>query len=236
MSDPMTGGSRFRLCTVDDHLELRRGSAEGGASAGGGGSSSDGIWITLPELNRRAAQGGELLRACGAADDVRVLDAMAGWGVDGLVLARRRCRVTMVERQPLLAALQRDLVRRAAAGDRVTCVLGDGFEVLTSPSRWNVVYLDPMFPERGKGALPGKRMQWLAELAHEDARPLAQWIEAAREAAVDRVVLKRRRRDAVVNPPDWQILGRTVRYDVYRGRSQAELNPPAAPHSGSPDQ
>jgi len=31
------------------------------------------------------------------------------------------------------------------------------------------------------------------------------------------VVLKRRRKDPPVRPPDWRILGTAVRYDVYRG-------------------
>ena len=37
-----------------------------------------------------------------------------------------------------------------------------------------------------------------------------------------RVVVKRRRHDAPIGKPDWQILGRSVRFDVYRGTASAE--------------
>lgn len=194
----------FYLWAQDDRLELRH------------GADPRGVWIPPSELARRAAQGRELLRACGAADRPAVLDAMAGWGVDGLVLAGSGCSVAMVERHPAIAALQQDLVRRSGLTG-VLCRWGDGYRALMESTGCDVVYLDPMFPSRRKGALPGKRMQWLAELSEPDPHPLAQWLEAATARARGRVVLKRRRRDPVVRPPDWQIVGTTVRYDVYRG-------------------
>lgn len=209
----------FYLWAEDDHVELCH-----------GGAAGSGVWVPLSELERRAAQGGDLARACGvsARHRPRVLDALAGWGVDGLVLARRGCAVTLVERQPVLWLLQQDLIRRSGSTNAVGCC-GDGFDVLAGPDRWDVVYLDPMFPGRGKTALPGKRMQWLAQLATPDSRPLERWLRQAMAVARERVVLKRRRRDPQVLTPDWQILGRTVRYDVYRG-----VSPPDGPRSGNP--
>lgn len=197
--------SGFYLWAGGGHVELRHGGRDGGA------------WVTLAELDRRTARGSDLLRACGvsAAHRPDVLDVMGGWGVDALVLAARGCAVTVVERLPALWLLQEDLIRRRGArGVRALC--GDGFDYLRQAPAPAVVYLDPMFPERAKTALPGKRMQWLAELAQEDPRPLAQWLELARGRVRERVVVKRRRRDPVVCSPDWQITGRTVRYDVYR--------------------
>jgi 16S rRNA (guanine1516-N2)-methyltransferase len=203
---PPTDIDGFYLWAADDHLELRR------------GGSNDGVWVPLPELLRRAAQGSELRRACGPArTSARVLDAMAGWGVDGLVLAGGGCAVTMVERHPALVALQQDLVRRSGLSG-VECRSGDGFAALAEAPGFDVVYLDPMFPARHKGALPGKRLQWLAALTEPDPRPLSHWLDAAVARVRGRVVLKRRRKDPAVMRPDWQILGRTVRYDVYRGK------------------
>lgn len=194
----------FHLWLADDHLELRR------------PGDSTGAWIDRRELQRRAKQAGELVRACGRGGGRVVLDALSGWGVDGLVLARRGHRVVMVERHPAVHALQRDLASRSGISG-ATCVLGDGFELLRERGRFDVVYLDPMFPPRRKSALPGKRMQWLAELTAPDERPLSRWVEEAMACARERVVLKRRRRDTAVRPPHWSIVGRTVRYDVYRG-------------------
>ncbi|MFU8816995.1 MAG: class I SAM-dependent methyltransferase [Pseudomonadales bacterium] len=199
------------LWAVDDHLELHAG-ADDRAWQGG-------VWIAAAEVERRATQGGDLVRACGVAHDFRprVLDAMAGWGIDGLVLASRGCQVTMVERHPLVSALQQDLARRTGLAD-VCCRCGDGFRALEDDPGYDVVYLDPMFPQRGKGALPGKRLQVLAALAEADERPLALWLQTAVAVTRRRVVLKRRGKDPLVAPPDWQIRGRTVRFDVYRGR------------------
>lgn len=185
------------------------------------GRRLESLRLTATDVQRRARQGDELLRACGLTggptgrEAPTVLDAMAGWGIDALVLAARGCAVTLVERHPVVSAMQEDLVVRCGATD-ARCLWGDGYEVMAAMPGCDVVYLDPMFPERRKGALPGKRMQWLTHLAAADTRPLDQWLEAARALARSRVVLKRRRTDPPVAPPDWQIVGRSVRYDVFR--------------------
>jgi 16S rRNA (guanine1516-N2)-methyltransferase len=208
------------LWATADHLELRVGSVR-----------DKGAWVDAPEVRRRIRQTPELVRACGIRPGMRVLDAMAGWGLDGLVLAAAGARVTMVEREPLVQALQEDLVRRLEIGG-VESLRGDGFLLLEERPDFDVVYLDPMFPERGKQALPGKRMQYLAALIGADGategrageRPLEVWIARAIEVARHRVVVKRRLRDHAGLAPDWQIRGRSIRYDVYRGRG---VNAPA---------
>jgi len=196
------------LWATDDHLELRF-----------GGERGPGAWVTEAEVRRRVRQAPELLRACGVRPGDRVLDAMAGWGLDGLVLAGAGAQVAMVEREPLLQVLQEDLIRRLEPCD-VESALGDGFLRLQDSCGYDVIYLDPMFPERGKRALPGKRLQYLARLvgAAEQERPLAEWIEQATDYARQRVVVKRRLHDPALAAPDWQIRGRSIRYDVYRGR------------------
>ena len=73
-----------------------------------------------------------------------------------------------------------------------------------------------MFPEHRKKALPGKAMQYLRDLLPAQEQHVGLLLESARRVAADRVVLKRRRRDATVGKPDWQVMGSTVRYDVYR--------------------
>jgi len=203
---PPAGEPGFCLWAAEDHLELRRGDSRRGA------------WVGVDELERRTVQGTDLLKACGVGADrrPRVLDLMAGWGVDALALAARGCAVTAVERLPALAALLQDLAWRSGIGG-VTVRCADAMDVLGAAPPVDVVYLDPMFPERHKAALPGKRLQWLAELAAPDPRPLEHWLAAAARVARRRVVLKRRRKDPLVTAPDWQVTGRTVRYDVYRG-------------------
>jgi len=202
----------FALWAVDDHLELRR------------AGDRRGVWMRPAELDRRAVGSTGLARACGLRPGLterggmRVLDAMAGWGLDGLVLASLGCSVVMVEQHPLLHALLEDFARRVDL-PRVAVQSGDGYEFFSGAAGYGVVYLDPMFPVRRKRALPGKPMQFLADLGVASTRSVENWLDAALPCATGRVVIKRRLHDPVIGAPDWQIRGRVVRYDVYRGNS-----------------
>ena len=185
------------------------------------GEDARGVSPQPAEFERRASLRGELARACGvtAQHKPRILDAMAGLGLDGMTLNALGCPVLMIERHPALWAVLASFVDLLDRGD-CEVVHADSWEWLHSrpPATLavDVVYLDPMFPERRKGALPGKSMQFIAELTDADPHPLEAWIRLGKRHARERVVLKRRLRDPLVSDPDWQIKGRSVRYDVYR--------------------
>ena len=176
--------------------------------------------VSVSDVERRArgAKGG-LARACGIRAGLTVLDAMAGYGLDGLVLASLGCDVVLVERSPVVFTLLEDLVARwqslhPSASIAIEC--GDGTSCFVD-GVFDVIYLDPMFPARSKSALPGKRLQYLHELVGDEVHDVeATLLERARRAAKERVVLKRRRTDPTIGTPDWRIVTRTVRFDVYR--------------------
>ena len=179
---------------------------------------------------RRRLQGTFLLgRACGVRSGatLEILDATAGLGTDGLALALAGQRVTLVERERPLWAMIHDLRRRlqppGGLHPATSIVLGDCAAVIGDGAGpvADVVYFDPMFPVRGKTALPGKRMQYLAELLAGSAEIAADLVEHARSRVRSRVVVKRRRRDPSFGKPDWAITGRSVRYDVYSSRRMA---------------
>ena len=183
-----------------------------------------GVCLQPAEVTRRATLRGELARACGASAShrPRVLDAMAGIGLDGMTLCALGCAVVLMERDLMLCALLDSYLGMFVAKDFDARIEhADTWDWLagTTPSDrdFEVIYLDPMFGSRRKGALPGKAMQFLAELTTPDSHPLKDWVELARRPPVARVVLKRRLQDPMVGTPDWQIKGRSVRYDVYRG-------------------
>ncbi|HEY5646569.1 MAG TPA: class I SAM-dependent methyltransferase [Pseudomonadales bacterium] len=215
-------GAEFHLAYDAHRLELVR------------HGDRKGIAVERPEIERRL-QGQFLLgRACGIrrGHPLRVLDATAGMGVDGLALALSGQSVRLVEREPALWALLADLLRRfgPVSGD-VDLTLGDARTFLArSAEIYDVVYFDPMFPARSKTALPGKRMQYLSALLGETPPIDTGTIELARHRARSRVVLKRRAKDPVLGRPDWTIRGRAVRYDVYRGAAADPGTP------GGPDQ
>lgn len=150
-----------------------------------------------------------------------VLDATAGLGTDSALLAWMGCRVHAVERNAVLAALWRDALSRleGEAPDvaaRVTFEHADAREVL-SRVRPDVVYLDPMFPPRGKTALVKKGMQVLHALhggaSDDEAEAL---LAIAKATASKRVVVKRPRGKAPLAPGVTHAReGSTTRLDVY---------------------
>ena len=179
------------------------------------------IALDTSAVVKRASAVTELHRACLGArgGSVRVLDLFAGWGMDAFALAAAGARVTCVEMQPAMVALLRDATRRIQAdiAERLTILHGDGLSYLSAQNaqEMDVIYLDPMFPARRKGALPNKRLQWLAELTRGDSVALAPLLELASTRARKQVVLKRRRNDPVIGSPVRQLSGSSVRYDIY---------------------
>lgn len=206
--------TRFALHFTRDQLLLCRADKHGRFDR-------DQVALEAADLTRRSGKPTELQRAClGSAGGkgLRVLDAFAGWGLDGLSLAAAGARVTCVELQPALAALLCDACRRVPVkSGSISVVCNSAQAVLQemAPATVDVVYLDPMFPVRKKGALPNKRLQRLAELCMDMEVDVTALLQLARNKAGSRVVLKRRRKDPVLGSPQRQVLGTAVRYDVY---------------------
>lgn len=187
------------------------------------------LWVDFlapeHEQRRRAGKGLLLARACGVKKGIpapRVMDATAGLGRDAWALAALGCGVTMIERESVAHALLEDGLKRALAqaappARNLHLVRGDALQFLHDVSHVDVVYLDPMFPDIGATALPGKEMQYfkaLIDRAPDEPRLLA----AALACKARRVVVKRAR----LAPPmangrgvDVVFTGKSVRFDVY---------------------
>lgn len=185
---------------------------------------------------RRAKGGGRsemIAKAVGLRGQKKptVLDATAGLGVDAFVLSSLGCRVTLLERVPAVRALLEDGLRRAlahAAGndpglqtilDRMQLVGSDAWDYLQQlpeADRPDVVYLDPMFPERKKSAAVKKEMQVFHHLIGPDA-DADQVCHAALAIARGRVVVKRPRTAPALAActPSHSIEGKRNRYDIY---------------------
>lgn len=210
--------------TLAAGLELRR-DADGLALAGGGMVLRADFSALLPRL-RPDRLGRELLVRAARVRGVEAptaVDATAGLGEDSLLLAAAGFTVTMFEKDPVIAALLRDALERAAANPelapvaaRMTLVEGDSVAGLRdlgfSP---DVVFLDPMFPERTKSAAVKKKFQ----LLHHLERPCdneAELLGAALTAHPRKVVIKRPPKGPLLAgaKPSYQVAGKAVRYDV----------------------
>jgi 16S rRNA (guanine1516-N2)-methyltransferase len=167
-----------------------------------------------------------LLKATGVskAQHPTVIDATAGLGRDSFLLATLGAKVTLLERSAEVHdLLQRGLeTARATAPElaeivaRMTLVHGDARKILPG-LRADVVMVDPMHPPRRKTALVKKEMRLLRQLVGTDPDVL-ELMQAALASSCKRVVLKwplRADPIAGLRQPSYQIMGKTVRYDVF---------------------
>lgn len=167
-----------------------------------------------------------------------VLDATAGLGGDAFVLATLGCRVQMCERSPVAHALLDDGITRASHCDeqslreiieRMQLLAIDSKQYMQNllaatvvTEKPDVIFLDPMFPEKRKSAAPKKFMAAFQVLvgADEDADAL---LPLALQVAQRRVVVKRARHAPVLAgiKPSLVLEGESTRFDIYPLRSMA---------------
>lgn len=163
------------------------------------------------------ARNTHLAKACMARPGRKVLDAFGGWGIDGLTLSALGCEVTILEVNPVICAMARYLAQELGCAAKILCVDVERFLQDTNEV-FDVVYFDPMFPVHPKSAKPARRMQILEVLARKDP-DIEQIFEFAKSRTRDRIVVKRRRTENARGlVPDWNVCGRTVRFDVYQIR------------------
>jgi len=154
-----------------------------------------------------------------------VLDATAGLGRDGFVLASLGCKVILHERHPVVAALLYDGLQRAYNDSEIglwmqqnmSLIFGSSHTLLAQcDSMPDVVYLDPMFPHREKSALVKKEMRVFQELVGGDT-DADDLFEFAYPLANKRVVVKRPDYAPFLNDktPSMQIKTKKNRFDVY---------------------
>lgn len=155
-----------------------------------------------------------------------VLDATAGLGRDGFLLAALGCKVILCERSPIVHALLRDGLRRAATDPRLDAIVrrltlhgGDSRDLLPRlppGERPQVIYLDPMFPHRTKSALVKKEMRLVRAVVGEDPDSSAL-LQTALTYAASRVVCKRpSQAPTLTGPrPDFAITTPKHRFDIY---------------------
>ncbi len=160
-------------------------------------------------------------RKNGAA--IKILDATCGVGDDSLLMLAFGAEVIAFERSPILGELIKDALLRAQNGPDLNLqkILKERFifnqaDSCSFDGKIDVIYLDPMYPENKKSALPKKEMQILRSLlgANEsEGLALFHW---ALGSANKRVVVKRSlSADPIFPHPNIIFEGKSTRYDVY---------------------
>ena len=157
------------------------------------------------------------------AEAPTAVDCTAGLGEDALLLAAAGFSVTLIERDPAIAALLADAIERAGADPRLAqvtgrmrLVVGDAVDVLPQLGFTpDVVFLDPMFPAKRKDAATNKKLQifQLLEKPCDDEEAL---LSAALSAHPRKVVVKRPLKGPALAgaKPSSSLSGKVVRYDI----------------------
>ena len=179
----------------------------------------------IPRI-KRGVIGTELLVRAARLKDMSggptLIDAAAGLGSDGLLLAAAGFNVTLCEYNPVIAALLEDSLKRAAsvpelsdAVSRMNVRTGDSIPFMRDiAEKPDVIYLDPMFPESGKNALIKKKFQLLRKLELPCSNE-EELLEAAVSAGPHKIVIKRPIKGPYLagRKPSYSIEGKAVRYD-----------------------
>ena len=158
-----------------------------------------------------------------------ILDTTAGLAGDAFVLATLGCPVTLIERSAIIYSLLANALERASLNENFQTILNQGFHLINCDANNyiieqlaaaadppDVIYIDPMYPDRKKSALVKKDMQILQRLHGNDDNS-SELLDNALRFARKRVVVKRPIQAETINDktPNTCIKSKKTRYDIY---------------------
>ena len=180
----------------------------------------------LHRLKYGKGRGQNLAKAVGMKSNKNrtIVDATAGLGYDAFILASLGANVTLIERSKIMHDLLQDGISEAErfGGEigkiisRMNLIFGDSKFILPDLLP-EVILIDTMYKDRKKTALVKNDMRLVRDIVGSDSDYI-QLIDVALNQASNRVVIKQPRyADQIDNikPYSHQILGKTIRYDVY---------------------
>ncbi len=143
-----------------------------------------------------------------------VLDLTAGLGRDAYLLHCAGCQVQLIERSPIIAALLKENLRNVNC--ELPLMVVDAKDYLLLDPIFDVIYFDPIFPEKTKTALAKKESRFLREIVGDDLDAEEVFLLALTKAK-KRVVVKRPKLAPPIanKKPDIVFAGKSVRFDVY---------------------
>lgn len=170
----------------------------------------------------------QLVKAMGrvkAADyhKTLIIDGTGGLGRDSFILAGAGFRVITFERNPIIAALLNDGLKRALeesaisqTAKRICLITKDALSSMAEISRPDIIYLDPMFSKTNARALVKKELQMIQQVVGKDS-DIKELLVMAMNTARKRVVVKRAKNSPALtaHPPSYSTFTKTIRFDIY---------------------
>ncbi len=179
----------------------------------------------LRRINKNNLNGELIVKAAkikGLNRPLNIFDATAGLGEDSFLLAAAGHCVTLYEQDSIIFSLLFDALKRAYEDERtkdivkrMTVFNGDSIERMKNfREPPDIIYLDPMFPERQKTALVKKKFQ----LIHNIEKPCdneEELLNTAINANPRKIIIKRPVKGEYLAgiKPGYSLTGKAVRYD-----------------------
>ena len=180
----------------------------------------------LHRLKYGKGRGQNLAKAVGMKfnKNRNIIDATAGLGYDSFILASLGAKVTLIERsQKMHTLLQNGIDEGISFGgeiekivNRMELLFGDSKDILPKLTP-EVIMIDTMYKDRKKTALVKSNMRLVREIVGPDSDYI-ELLKVALNCAKNRVVLKQPRYAEPIKEItkcSHQILGKTIRYDVF---------------------
>lgn len=180
----------------------------------------------LHRLKYGRGRGQNLAKAVGMKfnKNRNIIDATAGLGYDSFILASIGAKVTLIERsQKMYELLQNGIDEGMSFGgeiekiiNRMELVFGDSKDILPKLTP-EVIMIDTMYKDRKKTALVKNNMRLVRNIVGPDSDYI-DLLKVALNCATNRVVLKQPRYAEPIKEIrkcSHQILGKTIRYDVF---------------------
>jgi len=162
---------------------------------------------------------------CHPREHPTIIDATAGLGRDSLILASLGFHIILIERSPILHGLLANAMEKASEHPLLSPVIKRMQLIHANAIDWipkhpfpDIIYLDPMFPERKKSASVKKEMVMLQDILGKEAdADEDQLFNVALTCATRRVVVKRPRLAEYLSAkkPGFSLMGKSSRFDIY---------------------
>lgn len=170
---------------------------------------------------------------------LQVIDATAGLGTDAIILAYLNCQVFAIEHNPLVIELLQNRLLKAKEDSflspiikNITLLTGDAKILIPKIIKEHnflpdVIYLDPMFPNKKNRAASKKPMQILQNITtnyssenlieNQEKNITSGLLTISLNYAKKRIVVKRPRISPYLEElkPNFSLIGKANRFDVY---------------------
>ena len=146
--------------------------------------------------------------------DNLIWDISCGTGKDSTLILSFGAKLVSFERSTHIAVLLEDAFLQLKDTVQFAFYPND-FRLNQNLENPDVIYFDPMYPEKKKSALPRKEMLIIRDLVGDDLDSYNVFLDALK-IAKKRVVVKRPLHGESIHPnPDIVFKGKSTRYDVY---------------------